>query len=234
MNSPFRLLKGYSPRGAIDNHFKLLENDFDLKAERVLARERIEESQNKYYLSNSGRKNPFDFKEGQFVLVKKMSIAADAGKKLTKKLLGPFLIVRIHEAAVNLFHLTLHKEYKVNINRLVPYKGKITTKMKYLKLMYFPKENNEENDPVTLNSDDEIEIENELSQEAYSNVDEEEEGTERNLPTTLNDQLNNSEDERELRKKGRIEYSPTSNNTQQQTELVWDDLLNSYRSNEKK
>ena len=32
MNSPFRLLKGYSLRGAIDNHFKLLENDFDLKA----------------------------------------------------------------------------------------------------------------------------------------------------------------------------------------------------------
>ena len=59
-----------------------------------------------------------------------------------------------------------------------------------------------------------------LSQEAYSNVDEKEEGTERNLPTTLNDQLNNSEDERELRKKGRIEYSPTSNNIQQQTELV--------------
>jgi len=36
-----------------------------------------------------------------------MNIAADAGKKLTKKLLGPFLIVRIHEAAVTLFHLTL-------------------------------------------------------------------------------------------------------------------------------
>jgi len=106
--------------------------------------------------------------------------------------------------------------------------------MKYLKLIYFPKESNEKNDSVTLNSDDEIEIENELSQEAYSNVDEKEEGTERNLPTTLNDQLNNSEDERELRKKGRIEYSPTSNNIQQQTELVWDDLLNSYRSNEKK
>ena len=32
MNSPVKLLKGYSPRGAIDNHFKLLENDFDLKA----------------------------------------------------------------------------------------------------------------------------------------------------------------------------------------------------------
>ena len=32
INSSFRLLKGYSPRGAIDNHFKLLENDFDLKA----------------------------------------------------------------------------------------------------------------------------------------------------------------------------------------------------------
>ena len=44
MNSTFRLLKGYSPRGAIDSHFKLLENDFDLKAERKLARERIEES----------------------------------------------------------------------------------------------------------------------------------------------------------------------------------------------
>ena len=49
MNSPVKLLKGYSPRGAIDNHFKLLKNDFDLKAERELASERIEESQNKNY-----------------------------------------------------------------------------------------------------------------------------------------------------------------------------------------
>ena len=87
--------------------------------------------------------------------------------------------------------------------------------------MYFPKENNEENDPVTLNSDDEIEIENELSQEAYSNVDDEEkEEAERNSLTTHNDQLNNSEDERELRKKRRIKYSSTSNNIHQQTELV--------------
>ena len=82
----------------------------------------------------------------------------------------------------------MHKEYKVNINRLVQYKRKITNKMKYLKLIYFPKESNEENDPVTLNFDDEIEIENELSQEAYSNVDDEEkEEAERNLLTTHND-----------------------------------------------
>ena len=61
----------------------------------------------------------------------------------------------------------------------------------------------------------------ELSQEAYSNVDDEEkEKEERNLLTTHNDQLNNSEDERELRKKRRIEYSSTSNNIHQQTELV--------------
>lgn len=104
LNSLFRLLKGYSLREAIDNHFKLLENEFDLKAERELARERIEESQNKYYLSNSGSNNPFDFKEGLFVLVEKMNIAADAGKKLTKKLLDPFLIIRIQEAPVTLFH----------------------------------------------------------------------------------------------------------------------------------
>ena len=107
MNSPFRLLKGYSPRGAIDNPFKLLENEFDLKVEREFARERIEESQNKYYLSKSGSNNPFDFKEGQFVFVKKMNIEADAGKKLTKKLLGSFFIIRLHEAAVTLFHLNL-------------------------------------------------------------------------------------------------------------------------------
>ena len=104
LNSLFRLLKGYSLREAIDNHFKLLENEFDLKAERELARERIEESQNKYYLSNSGSNNPFDFKEGLFVLVEKMNITADAGKKLTKKLLVPFLIIRIQEAPVTLFH----------------------------------------------------------------------------------------------------------------------------------
>jgi len=93
--------------------------------------------------------------------------------------------------------------------------------MKNLKLIYFPNESNEENDPVTLNFDDEIEIENELSQEAYSNVDDEEkEEAERNSLTTHNDQLNNSEDERELRKKRRIKYSSTSNNIHQQTELV--------------
>ena len=128
----------------------------------------------------------------------------------------------------------MHKEYKVNINRLVQYKRKITNKMKYLKLIYFPKESNEENDPVTLNFDDEIEIENELSQEAYSNVDNEEEETERNLTTSHNDQLNNCEDVRELRKKERTEYSSTPNNIYQPTELVWDDLLGSYSSNEKK
>ena len=54
-----------------------------------------------------------------------MNIEADAGKKLTKKLLGPFLIVRIHEAAVTLFHLTLgiiilyDKFVNVNIFRWV-------------------------------------------------------------------------------------------------------------------
>ena len=32
LNSLFRLLKGYSLREAIDNHFKLLEKDFDLKS----------------------------------------------------------------------------------------------------------------------------------------------------------------------------------------------------------
>jgi len=50
--------------------------------------------------------------------------------------------------------------------------------MKYLKLIYFPKESNEKNDSVTLNSDDEIEIENELPQKAYSNVDDEKKETE--------------------------------------------------------
>jgi len=87
--------------------------------------------------------------------------------------------------------------------------------MKNLKLIYFPKESNEENDPVTLNSDDEMKIENKLFQEAYSNVDNEEEETERNLTTSHNDQLNNCEDVRELRKKERTEYSSTPNNIYQ-------------------
>jgi len=66
-----------------------------------LSKEKIK-AQNKYYLFNLENSNSFEFRKDQFLLVKKKYITINAVKKLTKILLGPFLVSKLHKVAVTL------------------------------------------------------------------------------------------------------------------------------------
>ena len=66
--------------------------------------------------NNNCEKN--EFKMCQFVMIRKMINTIEEGKKLTKKLTGPFLIIDIKGAVVTLICSKSHKEVKVNIGKV--------------------------------------------------------------------------------------------------------------------
>ena len=76
------------------------------------------------------------FKSGDFVRIRKIFISNDRGKKLAKRLIGPFLIIDIEEAVVTAVHYSLHKLIKVNIDKLVKFNGTANTKMQLLRYVW--------------------------------------------------------------------------------------------------
>lgn len=133
--SPFLLLKGYEPRISLDNRFETISKDIDIEVKRELGRENIENEQNKYLIKGN-RMEQETFKSGDFVRIRKIFISNDRGKKLAKRLIGPFLIIDIEEAVVTAVHYSLHKLIKVNIDKLVKFNGTANTKMQLLRYVW--------------------------------------------------------------------------------------------------
>ena len=127
-------MRGYNPRTRLDNYFFTIEKDFDVNTERIKAREKIEQAQDRYYAENSqpeARKTKL--KCGDFIVIKSSAIQLDYGKKLSRKLTGPYLIIKLTDSVVTALHWKTQRKVKVNLDRVYLYTGRINKRMKLLK-----------------------------------------------------------------------------------------------------
>lgn len=114
-STPFKLMKGYSPRTPMDNHFFTYEESFDVHAMRERARAGIENFQDQYIREVLEReKQDYSFKKGDFILVRNLAPDLKRGKKLTVQMTGPYLITSISNAVVT----AISVKTKKNTNQL--------------------------------------------------------------------------------------------------------------------
>ena len=71
-------MRGYNPRTKLDNYFFTVEENFDVNIERIRAREKIEQAQDRYYAENSQPEaKKTKLKCGHFIIVKESTIQLD-------------------------------------------------------------------------------------------------------------------------------------------------------------
>ena len=132
-NKPFKLMRGYNPRTKLDNYFFTIEENFDVNIERIRAREKIEQAQNRYYAENSQPEaKKTKLKCDDFIIVKESAIQLDYGKKLSRKLTGSYLITKLNDSVVTTLHWKTQRKVKVNLDRVYLYTGRINKRMKLL------------------------------------------------------------------------------------------------------
>lgn len=75
-------------------------------------------------------------------MIRRMNDIIKKGKKLAKRIIGPYLIIKMEGAVVTLIDSKSHKKVRVNIDRLIKYSRRLDAKLKILYNIYFTNEDN--------------------------------------------------------------------------------------------
>ena len=73
-------------------------------------------------------------------MIRRINDITKKGKELAKRIIGPYLIIKMEGAVVTLIDSKSHKEFRVNIDRLIKYSRRLDAKLKILYNIYFADE----------------------------------------------------------------------------------------------
>lgn len=126
--SPFYLMFGFEPFKPSDSRYPIDRPDRSVNDDRKIVRDRIVTSQQSYVSAHPENKMTCaKLKPGAFVYIRKFSTLR-AGKKLTQKFSGPWLILERHSSIVRVVNVRNLKVKTVNISHCKLYSGRLTTR----------------------------------------------------------------------------------------------------------